>query len=249
MTIASSSNAIKTTLLEFVFKGKGIRVKVNPPEHATAQWSDKGSNRAEHVLKYIESLPTILIHFTPGKRRIFTLGNYPAHLVPEVEEAFFKKGYFLVIIGGGITGDIQLNGTSHHRQAKALYRKHEMELILKKLQKDPPKIPQPTRDKMMNMFQKSWNETCAKVNNENLFKTNMITIALDGSEDQLASKNLMDLVGTETLEFWKKLRGCKPVSTLKELRLQIMKPEGVRMKGSNNQIPPVESFELLMAME
>ena len=25
---------------EFVFKGKGIRVKVNPPERATTQWSD-----------------------------------------------------------------------------------------------------------------------------------------------------------------------------------------------------------------
>ena len=37
MTIASSSNAIKTPPLQFVFKGKGIRVKVNPPERAIAQ--------------------------------------------------------------------------------------------------------------------------------------------------------------------------------------------------------------------
>ena len=45
---------------------------------------------------------------------------------------------------------------------------------------------------------------CAKVNNENVFKTNMITIALDSSEDHLVSKKLMDLVGTEMLEFRKK---------------------------------------------
>ena len=32
-----SSNATKTSHLEFVFKGKGIRVKVNPPERATTQ--------------------------------------------------------------------------------------------------------------------------------------------------------------------------------------------------------------------
>ena len=37
MTIASSSNAIETPLLEFVFKGKVIRVKVNPPERVIAQ--------------------------------------------------------------------------------------------------------------------------------------------------------------------------------------------------------------------
>ena len=140
MTIASSSNAIKTPPLEFVFKGKGIRVKVNLPERATAQWSDKSSYRVEHVLKYIESLPTIPIHFAPEKRRIFTLDDYSAYLVPEVEEAFFKKGYFLIIIGGGISGDIQVSDTLYHRQAKALYRKHKMELM-KKLQKDKKKSP------------------------------------------------------------------------------------------------------------
>ena len=100
MTI-TSSNAIKTPPLEFVFKGKGIRVKVNPPERATAQMSDKGSYRVEHVLKYIETLPTIPIHFAPEKRLILTTGDYSAHLFQEVE-AFFKKGYFLIIIGGGL---------------------------------------------------------------------------------------------------------------------------------------------------
>ena len=161
-----------------------------------------------------------------------------------MEEAFFKKGYFWIIIGGEITGHIQVNDTSYHRQAKALYRKHEMELMLEKLQKYLQKIPQPTRDEMMNMFQKSWNETCAKVNNENVFETNMITIALDGSEDHLASKKLMDLVGTEMLKFRKKLLESKPVSTLKELRLQMIKPEGIRMKGLNYQVLQNKGFEL-----
>ena len=82
------------------------------------------------------------------------------------------------------------------------------------------------------------------MNNENVFKTNMITISLDGSEDHLASKKLMELVGTEMLEFRKKLLESKPVSTLKKLRLQMVKPEGVRMKGSKNQVPPDEGFEL-----
>ena len=91
--------------------------------------------------------------------------------------------------------------------------------MFEKLQKDKKKkkIPQPNRDEIMNMFQKSWNETCAKVNNENIFKTNMTTIVLDGSDNHLASKKLMDLVGTEMLEFRKKLLESKPVSTLKEL--------------------------------
>ena len=58
------------------------------------------------------------LFISPQKNVVFfTLDDYSAHLVPEVEEAFFKKGYFLVI-GGGITGDIQGNDTSYHRQAK-----------------------------------------------------------------------------------------------------------------------------------
>ena len=52
------------------------------------------------------------------------------------------------------------------------------------------------------------------------------------------------VVGTEMLEFWEKLLESKPVSTLKGLRLQMIKPAGVRMKGSNNQAPPDEGFEL-----
>ena len=160
-----------------------------------------------------------------------------------MEETFFKKGYFLIIIGGGITGDIQVNDTSYHRQSKELHRKHEIELMLEKLQKDK-KILQPTRNEMMNMFQKSWNEASAKVSNENVFRTNMVAIVFDGSEDHLASKTLMDLVGTEMLEFQKKLLESKPVSTLKELRLQMIKPEGVLMKSSNNQVLPDQGFEL-----
>ena len=35
---------------------------------------------------------------------------------------------------------------------KALYCKHETELMLEKLQKDPPKVLQPTREEMMNMM-------------------------------------------------------------------------------------------------
>ena len=62
----------------------------------------------------MELFPAIPIHFTPEKRRIFTLDDYSAHLVPEVKEDFLKKGYFLINIGGGITGDIQVNDESYH---------------------------------------------------------------------------------------------------------------------------------------
>ena len=59
----------------------------------------------------------------------------------EVRQALFKKGYVFVIIGGGITDDIQINDTNCHRDLKKHYRDLEMKLMLEQLEKDPIKIP------------------------------------------------------------------------------------------------------------
>ena len=65
------------------------------------------------------------VNFVPGKRQIFTLDDSSAHLLPEIEKALHDKGYYLIIIGGRITGDVQVNDTAYHCSAKAAYRKVE----------------------------------------------------------------------------------------------------------------------------
>ena len=144
MTIVSSTNSIKTPAVEFVLKGTGKRAKVTPPGKISVQWAEKGSYRLEHILAFIEKLPTIPTAFTPGKRIIFTLDDYSAHLPKEVEDALHKKGYFLIVIGGSITGGVQVNDTSYHRSVKSAYRDLEMELMLDLLKIDPTKMPAPT---------------------------------------------------------------------------------------------------------
>ena len=63
----------------------------------------------------------------------------------------------------------------------------------------------------------------------------MMTLAFNSSEDYLASKKLMDLVGKEMLAFREGLIKTQPVPTLKELKKQITPPEGVRRgKQINN---------------
>ena len=39
-----------------------------------------------------------------------------------------QKSYFLMVIGGGKTGDIQVDDKSYHKQAKAAYQNNEMKL-------------------------------------------------------------------------------------------------------------------------
>ena len=54
--------------------------------------------------------------------------------MPEVRQALFKKGYVLVIIGGGITGDIKINDTNCYRNLKKYCRDLEMKLMLEQLE-------------------------------------------------------------------------------------------------------------------
>ena len=43
----------------------------------------------------------------------------------------------LVVFGGGITGDLQINDTHLHRSLKTAYRHKESELLVDKLRKEP----------------------------------------------------------------------------------------------------------------
>ena len=119
--------------------------------------------------------------------------------------------------------------------------------MLDQLKKNPGKIPQQSRDEMMDMFNNTWQEEYDRIDNVDTYKKNMITVALDGSEDHLAGKKLMDLVGEELLAFREELLKSEPVSSLKTPKKQITPPEGMRRstKPSNTDDPlPDEGYEL-----
>ena len=130
MNIVSSTNKNETPPIKFLFKGTGKRFKVNPSAKTLVQSAEKGSYRLEHILEFIENLPTIPTAFAPEKRCIFNLDDYSAHQPKEVEDAFHKMGYFLILTCGGITGDVQVNGTSYPFPVKTAYRNLEMQLML-----------------------------------------------------------------------------------------------------------------------
>ena len=61
----------------------------------------------------------------------------------------------MLIIGGGITGFVKVNGTHLHKQLKNEYRKKESALMLEKLKKDPQKFLSPDRSEMMSLLVES----------------------------------------------------------------------------------------------
>ena len=99
---------------EFAFKGKGTRNKLDPPDGIKFNWAPRGSYRLDQMLKTISNLPNKFNIFTPKNYAVYVLDDYSMHLMPEVKEAFLKRGYVPNIIGGGITGDIQINNTDIH---------------------------------------------------------------------------------------------------------------------------------------
>jgi len=134
---------------EFVFKGKGIRTHLKPSQGVNYQGAPKGLYRIEQTLEMINHLPNRFNMFTEKGYAIYVLDDYS--LV-----ALHRKGYILVVIGGGVTGDIQINDTSCHHFLKKHYRDFEMKLMLEKLNEEPGKIFSPSRDEMMSMLLKAW---------------------------------------------------------------------------------------------
>ena len=85
----------------------------------SAHPTEKGSYRLPQMLETIKKLPN---RATPYNKQsgqnfaLYVLDDYTVHCMPEVRQALLKRGYFLVVIGGGITGDCQVMNFCHSFQ-------------------------------------------------------------------------------------------------------------------------------------
>ena len=119
-----SSDPNLTLKPELVFKGKGTRTSLHPPDGIKYNWAPKDSYRLEQMYT-ISNLPYRYNIFTPKNYAIYVLNDYSVHIMPKIQEALLKRGYVPAIIGGGVTGDIQINDTNLHSPLKAKYRELE----------------------------------------------------------------------------------------------------------------------------
>ena len=146
--------------------------------------------------------------------------------MPEIKADLLKRSYVSVIIGGGVTGDIQVNDTDLHSPLKAKYRELEQSLMMQQLKPNPKKIPQPSRDDMMRILVETFKSL--EINVESCFEALWVTNALDGTEDYLVSERVMLLVGNKMKVFRNDLMKKKSPKNLKELLKLITPPKGVK---------------------
>ena len=168
--------------------------------------------------------------FPKKKRKIFTLPKKRKILDPAVKESLAKRDYFLVILPGGLTGDLQVNDTDLHHSLKTSYREKETVLMIEKLRKNPDKVPFPSRDDIMKMCKAALEESVAKTDVNEAFKRNGLTIKLDGSEDHLVSSKMKALVWDDRKEFRSELLSVPHPTTLKKLEEAMIPPDGVQRK-------------------
>ena len=83
----------------------------------------------------------------------------------------------------GVTGGIQINNTDIHRSSKEKYRALEQHLMIDQLKADPKRIPQPSRDDIIQMLKKRFDSL--EIDVATRFKVLWVTNALDVSEDYL----------------------------------------------------------------
>ena len=174
------------------------------------------------------------------------MDDYSAHLDPSAKEALKKRGYFLIILPGGITGDLQVNDTDLHYDLKSPYRQKESLLMIAKLRSNPSNIPSPSRDEIMQMCKSTWNKTVSKVDIHGAFKRNAIS-KLDGSEEYLVSSKLKALVWEEMKEFRSKLLNNPHPASLKILEEVVIPPDDVKYKLEKvvDGTPPDEGLKII----
>ena len=98
----------------------------------------------------------------------------------------------LSLLGGGITGDVQINDVCLHHKFKKVYRQKEQTKMLEKLKINPKQIPSLDRQEMIDMTLETMAElgTAGSLDMSKAFKSLFITNKMDGSEDFLINDKL-----------------------------------------------------------
>ena len=125
---------------KFVVKSKGTRANIHPPIGVNYNWAPKVLYRLEQMLYSISNLTNRFNIFTRKNYAIYLLDEYSVHIMFEIKEALLKRGYAPVIIGGGVTRDIQVNDTDIHTPLRTKYRELEQSLMTDQLRVNPKKM-------------------------------------------------------------------------------------------------------------
>ena len=159
--------------------------------------SDTGSYRLEHLLSYLEK-SLVRGPGDDGRWRILMCDAYAPHFNEAIAKLAWQHRYVVIMVGGGATGVVQVNDTHLHGPLSKEYISLEMAEAFAKLQADPDGCPGRSREQCIRDLVILWRRAGLHLRASEGFKQNMLTNALTGSEDHVAS--------SEAAAFWEQLK-------------------------------------------
>jgi len=214
-TTSSVERALQIPPLELMFKG-GPRVAATLEDFlhnlrasggfGNLRWlsvvtGESGSYKVDDVLAYLH---THLEPWGPARRwRILTADDYKCHKDPRVFELCWSRGYFLVLLGGGITGAVQICDTHLHLPLSLKYQNAEMAFLAELMDLDPAGLPLMNRcDCVRELIAIYGNPALhAKVARAGT-RDNMFTLPLNGTGKHLANRVLRELWDDMHMDEW-----------------------------------------------
>ena len=163
------------------------------------------------------------------------LDNYSCHLQKSTLKALDERGYFVIIEGGGITGDWSPPDTRWHCDLRREYRALEDKWYLEQMQGLDPNMscPSPTRTLQMTWYLQAVQRLFKKGQQQALdreYRRLAFSNALDGSEDGEMSEKIKEIWQEQNIgEFRRALMTCPKEDipeTMYDLRHTLEKPEG-----------------------
>lgn len=162
----------------------------------TAQVGPKGSYRTDHV---IEFLRRHLEPASPGRDwRIVMADFYGPHADTTVFELCWAHQYVLILIGGGVTGVLQVMDTHLHYSLSQRYTELEMLDLLEQERAKPHGCPTRSRESCCRDLLAAWRHAPLHEMGRRGWYDNCLANALDGSQDHVgrgAAGEMWDQMG------------------------------------------------------
>jgi hypothetical protein len=184
--------------IEVMFRAKSsarIRSLKGPADmNLSVVWSEKGSYRQEHILRYLAKWldPWTDERSAAADYRLLMMDMAGSHVQQSVVDFAWGRGYMVLYHYGGITGVLQVNDTDLHGPFQRLYLEEEQQSFNEKQELRPGCIARSPREVLDDVA-----TTWRRVRHDHAVKGHkytFLTCALDGSEDKLVSR--------EALECW-----------------------------------------------
>ena len=186
--------------LELMFRGGSqVDASLQAIKPADAPWlsittGPKASYRIDDVLAcletHLEKVPALAGSECESSRdwRIMMCDAYAGHEESSLRRLCWARGYILIKHGGGTTGAMAVNDTDLHMELSRQYQDLEQAAAWADLELRPNGCPSRSRADCVADISAIWRQPGLHQRAAAGFTRNLLTNALDGSEDHLASQ-------------------------------------------------------------